>query len=304
MLGNLIETQNASRSMTKKNAIAGCIVVVATLALLFGPTLKHIALICWNEEDYSHGLLLPFISAYFLYERRRELREFFVTSSAAPVPFSSIGLALLIAGLLIFYLGSVSSISFVSWFGFFPTALGAMYLMFGTAVAPFLTTPLLLNYMAKPIPDSLVPKLFFPLQVLAAKISAWVLEALNVPIYVSGNIIEIPHMQLMVEEACSGMRSVFALLTVAIVVLYAVKMPFLYKVLVFISALVTAVVLNVCRVAATGLLAHFYDPETARGFFHSFAGMVVFLVGLVILYSIGSFFSRLAARKNASETTP
>lgn len=284
--------------MTQRHALLTGLLLVTAIGAVFARTLTEIALICWNEEDYSHGVLLPFIGLYFLYERRADLKRYLLTTDRSEAPFSGMGALLLVVGLLIFYFGSVSNLSYIRWVSFFPTALGATFLFFGTAIAPYVTTPILLNFMAKPIPDSLVPKLFFPLQVLAAKISAFVLEVLNVPIYVAGNIIEIPHMTLMVEEACSGMRSVFALLTVAIIVLYAVQMSFFYKVLVFICALITAIALNVVRVAATGVLAHFYDPETARGFFHTFAGMVVFMVGLAILYVVGSFFSRLSERQS------
>ena len=271
------------------------VVVIALLALLFGATVYDIGRICWNEEDYSHGLLLPAITAFFLWEKRAELKAK-IFGDAAPVPFSLAGLALLVVGLAIYALGSVSNLLYVRWVALFPTLLGACFMTFGTGIAPLVTTPLLLNFMAKPIPDALVPKLFFPLQVLAAKISAWVLDALNVPVYITGNIIEIPGMQLMVEEACSGMRSVFALLTVAVIVLYSVAMPFYAKTIVFFSALLVAICLNVVRVAATGVLAYFYDPDAAKGFFHSFAGMIVFILGLVILYGLGTVLNRLTTK--------
>lgn len=272
-------------------------VALALVGTLFGATLFDIGRICWNEQDYSHGLLLPAITAYFLWEKREELKQYLFHRQAA-VPFSFIGVILLMVGLAIFALGTASNLLYVRWFGFFPTLLGVCYLVFGTGIAALLTTPILLNFMAKPIPDALVPKLFFPLQVLAAKISAWVLELLNVPVYITGNIIEIPGMQLMVEEACSGMRSVFALLTVAVIVLYSVAMPFYAKAIVFFSALLVAISLNVVRVAATGVLAYFYDPDAAKGFFHSFAGMVVFLLGLVILYGLGTLLNRITTGKS------
>ncbi len=264
------------------------------LAALFGKTIYDIGRICWNEQDYSHGLLLPAITAFFLWEKRGELKQK-LYDDPSPVPFSAVGVVLLVVGLAIYTLGTASNLLYVRWVSFFPSLLGSCFLIFGTGIASLITTPLLLNFMAKPIPDALVPKLFFPLQVLAAKISAAVLELLNVPVYITGNIIEIPGMQLMVEEACSGMRSVFALLTVAVIVLYSVAMPFYAKAIVFVSALLVAISLNVVRVAATGVLAYFYDPSAAKGFFHSFAGMVVFILGLIILYALGTLLNRLTA---------
>jgi exosortase/archaeosortase family protein len=94
-------------------------------------------------------------------------------------------------------------------------------------------------------------------------------------------------MTLLVEEACSGMRSVMAMLTLALIVIYFVKLRTISKLALAAISVFVAIVLNVFRVASTGLLAHFVDPQTATGFFHTFSGMIVFIVGLPILYYSG-----------------
>ncbi len=269
---------------------------VVLLGILYWPTLRETAEICWNDEDYSHGLLLPVIGAYFIHSNWATIKPRIMENQRG---FSIIGLISLIAGMFIFILGDVANLLYIRWLSFFLSALGVMMLLLGgRRAAPFIG-PLLLNFMAKPLPDSLVPKLFFPLQVLAAKVSAWTLEVMNVPVYLKGNIIEIPGMQLMVEEACSGLRSLMALLTVAFIVLYSIKLPTWAKVVLVFSSVVIAVALNVVRVASTGVLAHFYDPASATGFFHTFSGMVVFIIGLVILYSFGSILQRISNKKVA-----
>jgi exosortase len=158
--------------------------------------------------------------------------------------------------------------------------------------------PVLLLFMAKPLPDSIVVRLFWPLQVLAARVSKLALELFNVPVYLSGNIIEIPEMRLLVEEACSGMRSVMALLTLSLIVIYFVPLRWYSKLILVAASVVTAIVINVCRVAMTGLLAHFYDPSTATGFFHTFSGMIVFVVGLPVLYGVGLLLTKAEAKLN------
>lgn len=268
--------------------LCGCAVLIG---YTFGPTLAETARICWENEDYSHGILLPFITIYLLWERRTEVKRL-LSCESAPVPFSFLGLLLLIVGLGILFVGTVADLLYIRWVGFFPAVLGGLFLIFGPRVSTLLAGPFLLNFMAKPVPDALVPQLFFPLQVLAARCSAHVLEVLNVPVHLMGNVIEIPGMTLMVEQACSGMRSVFALMTVSLIVLISVRMTFFGKTLVLLTSLAVAIGLNILRVAITGVLAHFYDRRAAEGFFHSFSGMIVFIVGLAIVYGIGRVLER------------
>jgi len=266
------------------------------LGVLFWRTIYDTALICWNEEDYSHGLLLPLISGYFLFTNWSELK---LKLSMASVRKGGLGIGVLILvlGMSLFLLGEVANLLFVRWLAFFIAGVGTMFLLLGIDHAlPFLG-PFLLNFMAKPLPDSLVPKLFFPLQVMAARVSASVLEFLQVPVYLKGNIIEIPGMQLMVEEACSGLRSLMALITVACIVLYSIELPFLAKLILLGSSVLIAIALNVVRVASTGVLAHFYDPKAATGFFHTFSGLVVFVIGLLILYYLGLLLQKVFNRK-------
>ncbi len=139
--------------------------------------------------------------------------------------------------------------------------------------------------MAHPLPASLVPRLFNPLQQLAARASEVCLELLGVPVYVQGNIIEIPGMRLLVEEACSGLRSVLAMATVAVIMPMLFRMSYLARFSLFVIAIFIALVLNVFRVVITGVLAYFYDKSVAEGFFHDFTGMVVFVIGISIVYT-------------------
>ncbi|HQH26400.1 MAG TPA: exosortase [Oligoflexia bacterium] len=257
------------------------------LAVLFYPTLRDVAEICWNYEDYSHGLLLPFITGYLIWCRREEIAERLPVDNASAVGFSKLGAFLYAAGLIGYLLGRAGDSFFACWIFLFPTLIGVLLLLFGARLVAPIAGPLLINYMAKPVPDSLLPKLLNPFQTFAAAVSAKVLELFQVPVHAMGNVIEIPGMRLLVEQACSGMRSLISLITVALIVLALMELNWLGSVLILAIAVITAVILNIVRVALTGLLAYFVDPATATGFFHSFAGMVVFLLGLAILFFFG-----------------
>ena len=285
-------TSNGIRPANSATLVFAGLAYISLLYLYF-PTLSEIGMICWNDDDYSHGLVLPFVTIYILWENRSLLNQRLTAmTNRNPEGICYRGLLLLIVGMLLLFVGKAGNSLFASWISFFPSMLGTTYLVWGTTITNFAAPALLLLLMAKPIPDSLVPKLFNPFQVFAAQVSAWILQLLHVPVHLVGNIIEIPNMQLMVEEACSGMRSLMALLTVALIVLSLVRMSGSAKLLVIALSILTALALNVFRVASTGVLAFFVSPELATGFFHTFSGLIVFCIGLTILYFAGVKISR------------
>jgi len=290
------------QNTTARNSSLDYLLALATLGVigyLFYPTLKDIAMICWNDDDYSHGLLLPIVAVYMIWDRKdvifKKIKDSIRQDSKGGLILPSI---LLVLGLLVYFIGTTSGISYATWIAFFPVAIAAAYLILGKTAAFQFAPAILILFMAKPLPDSLVVRIFWPLQVMAAKVSTAVLEVLSVPVYLSGNIIEIPSMRLMVEEACSGMRSVIALLTLAFIVNYFIDLNKFSKVVLVLSSLGVAIAMNVFRVALTGVLAHFYDPESATGFFHTFSGMIVFIVGLPILYLIGMGLLKLEGKSS------
>ncbi len=279
---------------SKNNSLLFLSVSIAILVFAFFEVLAKIYDIAMNNDDYSHGLLLPFVAAYLVWIRKDEISE--SLSSLDPNKFKkkeftknllSIGLATF--GAVLFVAWRLSGLTFLGWVGFFSCFLAVI--CFSTR-SPLLWTilgPISLMYMIHPLPASIVPRLFNPLQAMAAKASELALIVLGVPVFVQGNIIESPGMTLLVEEACSGLRSVFAMATVAMIVPMMYKISIFSRIVLLVLALALAVLLNTFRVVATGLMAHFYDPSAAEGFFHTFTGMIVFIVGLVFIQSFVNF---------------
>ncbi|MDD2942982.1 MAG: exosortase/archaeosortase family protein [bacterium] len=279
--------------MTNSNRlnIALPLLSLSLVAAVFYQTIRDTALICWNDDDYSHGLILPLVAAYLIRERVN-----FTQSGVGERKISLLGLLLLFVGVIITLLADASGLLFVSWLALFVCLSGVVLMSFQRSFALQILPPLLLLFMAKPMPDSLIPKLFGPLQAIAAQLSAKTLEMLNVPVFILGNVIEIPGMRLMVEEACSGMRSVMAIVTVAVIVVLSADLGRFTQIAVLFLSIAVAVVLNLVRVVSTGLLAHFVDPKAATDFFHTFSGMVVFVVALLLLYWIGLFIEKLSRK--------
>jgi exosortase len=232
-------------------------------------------------------LVLPFAAAYLLYLRFSQLRAQINTEN-----FSFCGAALVLVALPLLAAAELTQSRFTSWVAFFPILLGTIALLWGGRVALHASPIALVLFLAKPLPDSVVPRMFNSLQNLAAEGSVWILERLGVPVYLSGNIIEVPGMTLLVEEACSGVRSLLALLSVAAILINLRRTDFLNSITLIGLAVALALIFNIIRVTVTALMVAEGHREVAEGFLHSFSGMVIFILGFFTLLGCQQLFER------------
>ena len=126
----------------------------------------------------------------------------------------------------------------------------------------------------------------FPLQLLASRIASDILPVLGVPTLHEGNVIELPVMKLEVAEACSGIRSLMSLFTLAVFYGYFLEKTTKRRVILALASIPIAVAANVVRIVGTGLCVQYWDPDKALGFFHEFSGWVMFVVSLACLYLV------------------
>jgi exosortase len=131
---------------------------------------------------------------------------------------------------------------------------------------------------------------------LASRAAAAVLPLFSVPILREGNVIILPNMALEVAEACSGIRSLMSLLTLAIIYGYLMEKRLTVRCLLAIAAIPISVAANSVRIIGTGLLVQYWDPDKAQGFFHAFSGWLIFVVSLAMLYLLHAL-TRMIWRK-------
>jgi exosortase len=146
--------------------------------------------------------------------------------------------------------------------------------------------PLLVLVLAIPFPAIVFNRITFPLQLLASRVASDILPLLGVPTLHEGNVIELPIMKLEVAEACSGIRSLMSLFTLAVFYGYFLERTTKRRVILALASIPIAVTANVARIVGTGLCVQYWDPEKALGFFHEFSGWVMFIVSLVCLYLV------------------
>jgi exosortase len=135
-----------------------------------------------------------------------------------------------------------------------------------------------------PIPAIIFNQIAFPLQLLASQAGEFGLNLAGVPVLREGNVMILAHTRLEVAEACSGIRSLISLLTLGIVFGYFTDSRVGVRLAIAGATIPIAIVTNALRVAGTGIAAHYWGPEAAQGFFHTFSGWLVFLVAFVLMF--------------------
>ena len=229
--------------------------------------------------DYSHGPFVPFFAAFLVWDKRKVI-------SCTPVQQSWYGIPLVIFSIAVLILGVYGVELFTSRISFVMLMTGLIWTFFGWAMVRVLRFPLLVLILAIPFPAIVFNQITFPLQLLASRIASDILPVLGVPTLHEGNIIELPVMKLEVAEACSGIRSLMSLFTLAVFYGYFLERTTKRRVILALASIPIAVAANVVRIVGTGLCVQYWDPEKALGFFHEFSGWVMFVISLACLYLV------------------
>lgn len=243
----------------------------------------------WTFPDFSHGFLVPFFSTFLIWEKREDL--FGVT--LAPVWG---GIGLVVFGLIVLFLGVYGSELFLSRVSLIILLFGFTLTFGGWQLLRELRFALLVLLLAIPLPAILYNQITFPLQILASKLASDLLPWFGVPVLREGNIIELPLMKLEVAEACSGIRSLMSLFTLAVFYGYFMEKSNKRRVVIVLASIPIAIAANAVRILGTGLCVQYWDPDKALGFFHEFSGWVIFLVSLTCLYLLHRAISLIPIR--------
>jgi exosortase len=242
----------------------------------------------WYElPDFSHGFLIPFFVVFLVWNRRDAIRSARLTQSWA-------GLVLVVLALFVLLTGVLGADLFLSRLSFVLLVAGLVWTLCGHDMlwqTKFMFCVLLL---AIPLPALIFNQLTFPLQLLASRMASELLPLAGVPVLRDGNVIQLPAMQLEVAEACSGIRSLMSLFTIAIIYGYFLEKTTWRRTVLALASIPIAVAANVVRIFGTGLCVQYWNPDKAVGFFHEFSGWLMFLVSLACLYLVHRAMCRVS----------
>ena len=235
----------------------------------------------YTDSDYSHGFLIPFISAYIIWTNREKI----FTIRIKP---DNLGILVLFLGLSVYILGITGAEFFTMRFSVIPVILGIVYYLCGREMVKSVLLPVGFLVCMIPIPEILFNIVAFPLKLLAANIATNIIQFVSIPVVRDGNIIHLTDMSLEVADACSGIRSLMSMIALGVAYAYLFQKSMLKRTILVLCIVPITIITNVARVTGTGILSHYVGPAAASGFFHEFAGIVVFLVAFAMFISVAT----------------
>jgi len=270
---------------------APLLAAVAAFGLLFAPTLAGLVRQWWDDPDAGHGLLLVPVALILAWR------------SGLPADLKrnrGLGAAMLVTAVLFRLAGSLAAELFTQRLAMLLAAAGLVTFFAGWRTVWRWWLPAGLLMLSIPLPTVLLNELALPLQFQASRMGAALLSMRGVPVELTGNVINLPGHQLFVTEACSGLRSLTALLSIGLLLggLW-LRSPW-FRGLLLLLALGVAVIVNGARVFLTGFLVFFVSPATGEGFMHTTEGWLLFVVSLGLMGLTTWALSALEARRGAA----
>jgi exosortase len=266
------------------------LILVMLWAAAFYPVYPSLVHTWLNHSNNSHGILVPLISLYFIWQKREKLRQIEISSC-------NWGVVILASSMGFYLLSYAGSIAVISRSMIVFSLIGLVLFALGKTVFKLLAFPIFFLIFMVPVPDSILNIVAFPLQLFATKISSHIISALSIPVYREGNMLYFVQTQLEVAEACSGLRSIMALTMLSVIFVYLSDKGWLRKVILLASAIPLALIANIIRVSGTGILAHFHGEKVARGFLHEFSGLAVFAFGFILLFLEYSLLNKSGSKQ-------
>ncbi len=229
-----------------------------------------------NQEEYSHGYLIPLVSAYLIWQRKDLLRTLEFRPTWLPV-----GLVLL--GLAVSILGEISALYILIHFSLILIILAMAWSIMGWNAFKYVLIPLGLLVFAIPLPYFLEASLTADLQLISSRLGVGFIRLFGIPVFAEGNVIDLGSYQLQVVEACSGLRYLYPLMGVGFIVVYLYQVEFWKRALVFFSTIPITILMNSLRIGVIGILVEHWGTGMAEGFLHYFEGWIIFIACLAIL---------------------
>jgi exosortase len=265
--------------------------IAAGFVVLYWRVVASLVMAWYTDDNYSHGFLIVPVALYLAWERRDRFQ-------AAEIRPSAFGLVVVAGSLLVLMAGILGSELFTTRISIVGTLVGALLFLFGWARLRVLAFPIAFLLLMIPIPAIIFNQIAFPLQIFASRVGESALELSNIPVLREGNVLILANTTLEVAEACSGIRSLVSLITLAIVFGYFSDPRPWVRTLIAASAVPIAIVTNGARVAGTGIAAYHYGSAAAEGFIHEFAGWLVFVAAFALLALLQQLIARVLPQQS------
>ncbi|MCW9045235.1 MAG: VPLPA-CTERM-specific exosortase XrtD [Alphaproteobacteria bacterium] len=255
---------------------------------IFWYGLEHLKT-AWMTPEYSHGPLIPIVSAYlFLRDMRR------IPPTSIEINDRWMGVSIIIASMLLAMLGNFTKIPDFVTYGLIVWVWGMVLVCFGFKRGKYFWAGVLHLVYMLPLPNSVYWKLSTSLQLISSEVGVAIIRGLGITVFLDGNVIDLGVYQLQVAEACSGLRYLFPILSFSYIFALLYRGPRWHKIILLVAAAPITVLMNSFRIGVIGILVENYGIEQAEGFLHAFEGWVIFGACIAILLGMVVIMQRFA----------
>jgi exosortase len=273
----------------ERTALWQATILVLLIVVIYYKILSALVAQWLQDPNYSHGFFVPVFCSWVLWKDRKRLQMATAHQSWAGLVIIGISQGILILGVL-------GAENFLSRTSLIFLVAGLIIYFRGWRWFRLLLFPWLALFLMIPIPAIIFNQIALPLQFQASALASNLLGFVGIPILREGNVIHLPSLTLDVVEACSGLRSLVSLITLAVIYGYLFEPRTLRRVLLVILAVPIAVFANAFRIMGSGILGEYWNPDKAEGFFHLFSGLLIFGVSFSLLLILHVTMSRIAPR--------
>ncbi len=228
------------------------------------------------KEEYSYGYLIPFITAFLVWQRKDRLQQ-------QSFQGSWWGVAVVVLAILLFALGRLSTLFLIEQISLVILVAGVALALMGWLAFKIIAVPLLLLFFMIPLPQFFLTEISQRLQFLSSEIGVAVIRLFDISVYLEGNVIDLGTYKLQVVEACSGLRYLFPLMTLGFIAAYFFNGKMWKRAVIFLSTIPITVLMNSFRIGVIGVMVEYWGQSMAEGFLHDFEGWVVFMACTALL---------------------
>ncbi len=262
------------------------LVAGALIAFGFRDAIRTMVDIWFNRPEYSHGMIIPVIAAFLVWQKQELL-------SAARFTGSWWGVALVVAGAGLHVVGHIATLYVLQQYALLIVLYGVILAFTGWPVFRKLWMPLLVLVFMIPLPQFLLANLSAYLQLISSQIGVWVIRLFGISVFLEGNVIDLGEYKLQVAEACDGLRYLFPLLTLGFIMAYFYQAAFWKRALVFLSSIPLTILMNSFRIGVIGVAVEHWGVGMAEGFLHEFQGWAVFMASAGLMLLVMALLSRI-----------
>ena len=278
--------------------------VVVALLVAYAPTLVELFWEWWDVPEYSHGLLMPPVAAWLIWEKRAELAKLRRTRESSGPWLALMGTVAVLCCSALLLIGEMKFSWNLKPYAFVTSIVALIGVFYGWRGIRALIAPIVVLYLMCPIPWRIILDVTLPLKRHATVLATGLIEVSGLPVTLEGNLIHVEGIKsLWVADACSGVRSLVSLLSVALLGCLFWRRHWSIKAIVIASAIPISVVVNGMRIWLTAMLSVHVSPKAAEGFFHVAEGFVLFGVAAAILWAWAYVLHLLLPSRAVEEDT-